>query len=101
MKIGERQTGVGARKTGLHRGGASITASDPTGPASASGFMTKDIILRVDNKIISSADVIGRDNAFGVLRHSGVLRFWVGPKEAQRGIRSPRAGVAVSTIMRK
>ncbi|MEK4032098.1 PDZ domain-containing protein [Methylocystis sp. IM2] len=70
--------------------GASISAIEPNGPAWESGLMTRDIILRVDDKIVSgaddlmrnlSADVIGRVVAFDVLRRSELKRFWVGPKE--------------------
>jgi S1-C subfamily serine protease len=70
--------------------GASISAIEPNGPAWESGLMTRDIILRVDDKTISGADdlmrnlganVIGRVVAFDVLRRSELKRFWVGPKE--------------------
>jgi hypothetical protein len=52
--------------------------------------MTRDIILRVDDKIISGADdmvrspdadVIGWVIAFDELRRSDRRRFWVGRKE--------------------
>ncbi len=70
--------------------GASITAIAPDSPASESGLMTRDIILRVDDKAILgvddlvrslTAEVIGRAIAFDVLRRSDMRRFWVGPKE--------------------
>jgi S1-C subfamily serine protease len=80
-----------ALRLGLEQGtGASITALDPAGPASESGLMTRDVILRIDDKLVSGAEdlvralgaeVIGRAIAFDVLRRSDLRRFWVGPKE--------------------
>ena len=80
-----------ALRLGLEQAsGASITAIEPSSPASESGLMTLDVILRIDNKLIRgaddliralSADVIGRAIAFDVLRRSDLRRFWVGPKE--------------------
>jgi len=70
--------------------GASIIAIDPAGPASESGLLTRDLILRIDDKRVFgaddlvrslSADVIGRAIPFDVLRRSELRRFWVGPKE--------------------
>ena len=70
--------------------GAVITSIEPSSPASEAGLLTGDIILEVDNVLVTGADDlvrlldaerIGRTLPIDVLRRSDRRRFWVGLTE--------------------
>jgi S1-C subfamily serine protease len=69
---------------------AAITAVERNSPADEAGLLSGDLIIQLDDLMVSGADDlvrllnaerIGRTIAVDVLRRSDRLRFWLGPKE--------------------
>jgi S1-C subfamily serine protease len=80
-----------AREAGIENGfGAMIIASEPGGPASQSGLLTGDIVVRMDGLAITGVDDlirmlngerIGRIVTFDALRRGRLKTFEVTPVE--------------------
>jgi S1-C subfamily serine protease len=72
---------------------AAVTAVETGSPADEAGLLSGDLLLALDDAIITGADDlvrllnaerIGRTIPIDVLRRSTKLRFWLGPKERRR-----------------